>query len=74
MCSLGGGADEKARAACEVRQATTRSAGKRPVLGDGRLLREEPKDKTGPAAPVEPTRIDRIFPPNEPAGPGAQGA
>jgi hypothetical protein len=40
----------------------------------GRLLRQEPEVKTGPDAPVEPTRIDRIFPKNEPAGPGAQGA
>jgi len=40
----------------------------------GRMLRDEPAPvKTGPTAPVEPSRIDRPFPPNEPAGP-EQGA
>ncbi len=46
--------------------------GKAPDQKIGRLLRDNPTpDRVGPAAPVEPTRIDRIFPPNETAAPSA---
>jgi hypothetical protein len=51
------------------------NGGEQPDEPIGRLLSEEPVDRTGPKAPVEPPRIDRIFPPNEPASPevGPQG-
>lgn len=40
--------------------------GKAPDQKIGRLLRDKSMpDRVGPEAPVEPTRIDRIFPPNE---------
>lgn len=38
----------------------------------GRLLKEPSSPKTGPQAPVEPTRIDRISTSNEPPSPFAE--
>jgi len=38
----------------------------------GRMLREPAPVKVGPTAPVEPPRIDKIFPPNESPSPAAE--
>lgn len=40
----------------------------------GRMLREPAPTRVGPEAPVEPARIDRIFPPGESAGPPTEPA
>jgi len=45
---------------------------KQPDQRIGRMLRHPREHPVGPEAPVEPTRIDRQFPPGEPASPEAE--
>ena len=48
--------------------------GDQPDQRIGRMLREPAPTRVGPEAPVEPPRIDRVFPPGESPSPAAERA